>query len=57
MSKLALVSCTLYVDVKIDVRDGKVSDVTVWATNRNSYAIKVDETNGDVLVNPKGKKI
>lgn len=52
-----MVSCTLYVDVKIDVRDGKVSDVTVWATNRNSYAIKVDETNGDVLVNPKGKKI
>jgi len=38
-----------------DVRNGKVSDATVWATNLNSYVVKVDETNGDVLVNPNGK--
>ena len=40
-----------------DVRNGKVSDATVWATNLNSYTVKVDETNGDVLVNPNGKKM
>ena len=40
-----------------DVRNGKVSDATVWATNLNSYTVKVDETNGDILVNPNGKKI
>jgi nitrite reductase/ring-hydroxylating ferredoxin subunit len=40
-----------------DVRNGKVSDATVWATNLNSYTVKVDETNGDILVNPTGKKM
>ena len=35
-----------------DVRDGRVSDKTVWATNPNSYPVKVNETNGDILVNP-----
>jgi nitrite reductase/ring-hydroxylating ferredoxin subunit len=40
-----------------DVRDGRVSDRTVWATNLNSYPVKIDETNGDVLVNPNGKKV
>jgi nitrite reductase/ring-hydroxylating ferredoxin subunit len=40
-----------------DVRNGKVSDATVWATNLNSYTVKVDETNGDILVNPSGRKI
>ena len=40
-----------------DVRNGKVSDATVWATNLNSYTVKVDETNGDILVNPDGRKI
>ena len=40
-----------------DVRNGKVSDRTVWATNLNSYPVKVDETNGDILVNPNGTKI
>ena len=40
-----------------DVRNGKVSDATVWATNLNSYTVKIDETNGDILVNPNGKKI
>jgi nitrite reductase/ring-hydroxylating ferredoxin subunit len=40
-----------------DVRNGKVSDATVWATNLKSYTVKVDETNGDILVNPNGKKM
>ena len=40
-----------------DVRNGKVSDATVWATNLNSYTVKIDETNGDILVNPNGKKM
>lgn len=40
-----------------DVRDGRVSDRTVWATNLNSYPVKVDETNGDVLVNLSGRKV
>jgi nitrite reductase/ring-hydroxylating ferredoxin subunit len=35
-----------------DVRNGKVSDRTVWATNLNSYPVRVNETNGDILVNP-----
>jgi hypothetical protein len=39
------------------VRNGKVSDATVWATDLNSYTVKVDETNGDILVNPNGRKI
>ena len=37
-----------------DVRNGKVSDRTVWATNLNSYPVKVNKTNGDILVNPNG---
>ena len=37
-----------------DVRNGRVSDATVWATNLNSYTVKIDETNGDILVNPDG---
>ena len=40
-----------------DVRNGKVSDATVWITNFNSYIVKVDETNGDILVNVNGKKM
>ena len=40
-----------------DVRNGKVSDATVWATNLNSYTVKIDETNGDILVNLNGRKI
>jgi nitrite reductase/ring-hydroxylating ferredoxin subunit len=39
-----------------DVRNGKVSDRTVWATNLNSYSVKVDDTNGDILVNSYGTK-
>jgi nitrite reductase/ring-hydroxylating ferredoxin subunit len=41
-----------------DVRNGRVSDTTVWATNLNSYPVKVEETNGDILVNPdRGTKV
>lgn len=38
-----------------DVRNGKVSDATVWATDLNSYAVRVDETTGDISVNPDSK--
>ena len=34
-----------------DVRNGTVSDRTVWATNQRSYPVKVDESTGDILVN------
>ena len=37
-----------------DVRDGRVSDRTVWATNLNSYPIRVNEATGDILVNTDG---
>src|SRR5919204_2339184 len=30
-----------------DVRNAKVSDQTVWATDLNSYAVQVDEDSGD----------
>ena len=41
--------------VVFDVRNGKVSDSTVWASNLVSYPVKIDETNGDILVSPNGK--
>ena len=34
-----------------DVRNGKVSDRTVWAKNQTSYPVKLDEGTGDILVN------
>jgi nitrite reductase/ring-hydroxylating ferredoxin subunit len=34
-----------------DVRNGKVSDRTVWAKNQTSYPVNVDEDTGDILVN------
>jgi nitrite reductase/ring-hydroxylating ferredoxin subunit len=34
-----------------DVRNGKVSDRTVWAKNQTSYPINVDESTGDILIN------
>ena len=37
-----------------DVRNGKVSDRTVWAKNQTSYPVKVDEGTGDILVNVGG---
>ena len=38
-----------------DIRNGKVSDATVWATDLNSYAVRVDESNGDILLNPNSR--
>jgi nitrite reductase/ring-hydroxylating ferredoxin subunit len=34
-----------------DVRNGKVSDRTVWAKNQTSYPTRVDNSTGDILVN------
>ena len=34
-----------------DVRNGKVSDRTVWAKNQTSYPVNIDESKGDILVN------
>jgi glycine betaine catabolism B len=39
-----------------DVRNAKVSDQTVWATDLQSYSVKVDETTGDILVNLEQKE-
>jgi nitrite reductase/ring-hydroxylating ferredoxin subunit len=36
-----------------DVRNAKVSDQTVLATDLNSYAVQIDEESGDIYVNPK----
>ena len=33
-----------------DVRNGKVSDRTVWAKNQTSYPVNVDESTGDILI-------
>jgi glycine betaine catabolism B len=33
-----------------DVRNAKVSDQTVWATDLNSYAVQVEEATGDILI-------
>ena len=33
-----------------DVRNAKVSDQTVWATNLNSYQVQVDKATGDISV-------
>lgn len=40
-----------------DVRNGKVSDSTVWASNLISYPVKIDEANGDIFINPNGSKL
>jgi glycine betaine catabolism B len=34
-----------------DVRNAKVSDQTVWATDLSSYQVEVDEESGDIYVN------
>jgi nitrite reductase/ring-hydroxylating ferredoxin subunit len=34
-----------------DVRDGKVSDRTVWAKNQTSYPVNADQSTGDILIN------
>jgi nitrite reductase/ring-hydroxylating ferredoxin subunit len=33
-----------------DVRNGKVSDSTVWATDQESYEVKQDSESGDIFV-------
>ena len=40
-----------------DERNAKVSDQTVWATDLNSYAVKVDEDSGDIFVNPNASTV
>jgi nitrite reductase/ring-hydroxylating ferredoxin subunit len=34
-----------------DVRNGKVSDRTVWAKNQTSYPVNIDQNTGDILIN------
>jgi nitrite reductase/ring-hydroxylating ferredoxin subunit len=34
-----------------DVRNGRVSDRTVWAKNQTSYPVNVDQSTGDILIN------
>jgi nitrite reductase/ring-hydroxylating ferredoxin subunit len=43
-------TCPLHYAV-FDVRNGKVSDRTVWAKNQTSYPVNIDESTGDILVN------
>ena len=38
-----------------DVRNPKVSEETVWATDLKSYSVKVDEVSGDIMVSPEPK--
>jgi ferredoxin-NADP reductase/nitrite reductase/ring-hydroxylating ferredoxin subunit len=39
-----------------DVRNAKVSEKTVWATDLTSYPVQVDKSTGDISVNLKGKQ-
>jgi nitrite reductase/ring-hydroxylating ferredoxin subunit len=34
-----------------DVRNAKVSEQTVWATDLQSYPVKVDDATGDIMIN------
>ena len=43
-------TCPLHYAV-FDIRNGKVSDRTVWAKNQTSYPVNIDESTGDILVN------
>ena len=38
-----------------DVRNPKVSEETVWATDLKSHSVKVDEVSGDIMVSPEPK--
>jgi ferredoxin-NADP reductase/nitrite reductase/ring-hydroxylating ferredoxin subunit len=40
-----------------DVRNAKVSEQTVWATDLQSYSVKVEESSGDILVSPQPKSL
>jgi|SRR5581483_3856591 len=39
-----------------DVRNAKVSDQTVWATDLQSYPVKVDDATGDIMVSLQAKQ-
>jgi glycine betaine catabolism B len=39
-----------------DVRNAKVSEQTVWATDLQSYSVKVDESSGGIMVSPQPKQ-
>jgi glycine betaine catabolism B len=39
-----------------DVRNAKVSEQTVWATDLQSYSVKVDESSGGIMVRPQPKQ-
>jgi nitrite reductase/ring-hydroxylating ferredoxin subunit len=43
-------TCPLHYAV-FDVRNGRVSDRTVWAKNQTSYPVNIDKSTGDILVN------
>jgi ferredoxin-NADP reductase/nitrite reductase/ring-hydroxylating ferredoxin subunit len=36
-----------------DVRNAKVSEQTVWATDLQSYSVEVEESTGDIMVSPR----
>jgi ferredoxin-NADP reductase/nitrite reductase/ring-hydroxylating ferredoxin subunit len=38
-----------------DIRDGKVSDQTVWATDLQSYKVSIDDSTGDIFVDVSAK--
>jgi glycine betaine catabolism B len=38
-----------------NVRNAKVSEQTVWATDLQSYSVKVEESSGDIMVSPQPK--
>ncbi len=40
-----------------DVRNAKVSEQTVWATDLQSYPVKVDEATGDIMVSLQTKPV
>lgn len=40
-----------------DVRNGNVSETTVWATNLDSYPVQVDESSGDISINVRGARL
>jgi ferredoxin-NADP reductase/nitrite reductase/ring-hydroxylating ferredoxin subunit len=39
-----------------DVRNAKVSEQTVWATDLQPYSVKVDESSGGIMVSPQPKQ-
>ena len=37
-----------------DVRDGKVSDRTMWETNQKSHPVHIDHSTDNILINVSG---